>query len=69
MLDHFGDISYVTGPDFAENTFNDPDNSADKPVPLLLYSERETRTINKRGKNSPKTHRLSWMSRKGGDQV
>ena len=36
MLDHFGDVSDVTGPNFAENTFNDPDNSSDEPVPLFV---------------------------------
>lgn len=36
MLDHFGDVSDVTRSNFAENTFNDPDNSTNEPVALLV---------------------------------
>ena len=49
MLDHFGDVSDVTGPNFAENTFNDPDNSADKPISLFVVLRTKK---NNRGKKA-----------------
>ena len=36
MLDHFGDVSDMTGTNFAENTFRDPDETSEKPVPLFV---------------------------------
>jgi len=50
MLDHFGDVSDVTGPNFAKNTFNDPDNSSEEPVPLFIVLRTSKRN------NIRKTH-------------
>lgn len=34
VLDDFGDVGAVAGADFAEDTFDDPDDTADEPVAL-----------------------------------
>ena len=71
MLDHFGD---VTRPNFAENMFNDLDNSDE---PVSLFVELRTRKKNNKleqlekgggGKLTQKTpDRIgsTWVSRKG----
>ena len=57
MLDHFGDVSDMTGPNFAKDTFNDPDNSSYEPVSLLVvYSGREKTEKKKKQTEKKKTH-------------
>ena len=48
MLDHFGDVSDVTGPNFTKNTFNDPDNASNEPVPLFRCIQDEERIKTKK---------------------
>ena len=48
MLDHFGDVGDVTRTNFAKNTFNDPNNSSDEPVSLIVVLSTRKKN-NKRG--------------------
>jgi hypothetical protein len=57
MLDYLGDVSDVTGANFTENTFEDPDETSDKPIPLLIVLS--TRKKRKEEKSLPRRHQWS----------
>lgn len=57
MLDHFGDESDMAGANFAEDTFKDPDETSDKPIPLFIVLIQEGGKQGKSERNLPKRHR------------
>ena len=60
MLDHFGDVSDVTGPNFTKNTFNDPDNASNEPVPLFRCIQDEERIKILKKTHPEDTYCVEW---------
>jgi len=66
MLDHFGDVSNVTGANFAENTFKDPNDTSDNPVSLYVVFSTRKMSV---GKKLTQKRPFVLNEQNGGDQV